>query len=152
MIRDDASCVERIDTGETCVTALVYDALSDDIVLSERQMEEIVDAWILGCDGRSETSESIVVSGDSTLDNILEKVSELAEETDATLTELFDSMKETIQEYLERMGDSGDEFSLYASQSQDKASLDFQIKAASTNAEESQHMTSAKFKEDELEI
>lgn len=82
---------------------LVYDALPDDVELSDDQIDEILDAWIFGCDGASETSETAVVPGDSSLDDILKKVTELLGETDSRLNEWFELMKGTVQEYLKNM-------------------------------------------------
>lgn len=99
---------EEMDEG----TELVYDAMPEDVELTDAQMEEILDAWILGCDGRSETCETRVVSGESSLDDILETVSELAHETNETLKELYELMKGTVLDYLDLKGDAGDSFRL----------------------------------------
>jgi len=81
-------------------SALVDDALPEGEELSEEQIEEILDLYTMGAGLGFETEESMELPGESTMEDILSSVSQLADETDKTLTEWYETMKSIVQDFL----------------------------------------------------
>lgn len=78
---------------------LVDDALPDGVELSDEQIDEILDIYITCYEGIYHAEETSVIAGTSTLDDVLEKVSELYDSANQALDSWFQIMREIVQDY-----------------------------------------------------